>query len=145
MSIQRAFFLTIGAGILVGGHWLATPIFAHAATSPSDQTASSDDKGSTCFLRSQWTGGWKVTPDSRTIYIAVSNQIYQLDLSMAHPLLQSPFAILINVSRSDAICSPLDFDLTITDHMGSKEWALVQKLRRLTPAQAAALPKQLRP
>jgi hypothetical protein len=141
MSIQRV-FLTIGAGIVVGCHWLATPIFAHAATSPSDQTAASGD---TCFLRSQWTGGWKVTPDSRTIYIAVKHQIYQLDLGMAHPLLQSPFAILINSGWGDAICSPLDFRLTVTDHMGGKEWPQVQKLRRLTPAEAAALPKKLRP
>ncbi len=123
---------------------IGAPSLAGAALSDEDQTAR--HAGPTpCFLRRDWTGGWKVTPDSRTIYINVSGSIYRLDLNQAYPLLQSPWAVLHNTDASNAICSAIDFRLSVSDQIGNWQTPIVKKLTQLSAAQAAALPKRLRP
>jgi hypothetical protein len=115
------------------------------AAAPFGPPATSAPQDSSCFLRRQWTGGWKVTSDSRTLYIRVSGQIYQLDLDAPHPLLQSAFAVIANRGSNDSICSPLDFRLVVSDRTGAEEWPIVRTMARLTPEQTSKLAKKLRP
>jgi len=109
------------------------------------QPATSAPQDSSCFLRREWTGGWKVTSDSRTLYIRVSRQIYQLNLDAPHPLLRSAFAVIADRGSNDSICSPLDFSLVVSDRTGAEAWPIVRTMRQLTPEQTSKLAKELRP
>jgi hypothetical protein len=102
---------------------------------------------SQCFFANNWNGGWKATPDSKAIYIRVGvNKLYRLDLSSSCPELQQPDAHLINRIRgSSTLCSALDFDLSVSVGHGFTTPCIVSKLTPLSDAEAAALPKNLRP
>jgi hypothetical protein len=86
-----------------------------------------------------------VTPDARTIYIPVAKQVYRLDLQSSYRGLLDPWAILSNKGSVDTICSPRDFDLTVTNRIGALQKPIVREVTRLTPADVAALPRKLRP
>jgi hypothetical protein len=117
-----------------------------AAGSTNDSTDLKGRDAAPCFLLRDWTGGWKATPDSRTIYIRVSLQdIYQIDLAVDYPLLQLPYATLVDISTDHLICSPIDLQLLVADHAGNSQRLAISKLTRLTPAQTAALPPKMRP
>ncbi len=98
-----------------------------------------------CFLRREWEGAWKATPDSRTIYIGVADQTYRLDLGSAYPLLKSPWTVLSDADSNDAICNAIDFKLVLFDPIGIREAIIVRRVTLLTRAETAALPKSLRP
>jgi hypothetical protein len=50
---------------------------------------------------------------------------------------------LINQVRgSNWICSPLDLDLTLSDRQGFREPLIARSLRKLTPAEIAAIPRK---
>ena len=99
-----------------------------------------------CFLSRDWQG-WKASPDSRSIYLRVGiSKIFRLDLSSACPELQRPNAHLITKMRGGPwICHPLDLDLLVSDGGGFAVPCIVRGISALTPEQAAALPKPLRP
>lgn len=99
-----------------------------------------------CFFSTDWNG-WKATKDSKAIYIRVGvNQIYRLDLSTECPELQMPDAHLItHIRGSSSICSPLDLDLKVSDMHGFATPCIVSKITPLSPAEAAALPRDVRP
>lgn len=125
---------------------VATVTVTAAATSASGSTDLKGRDADSCFLLQDWAGGWKATPDSRTIYIRVSLQdIYQIDLAADYPLLQLPYASLVDVSTDHLICNPIDLHLVVSDHAGNSQRLAVSKLTRLTRAQTAALPPKLRP
>ncbi len=98
-----------------------------------------------CFLRREWEGTWKTTPDSRTIYIGVADRIYRVDLDTAYPLLKSPWTVLSDADSNDAICNAIDFKLVLFDPIGIREAIIVRRVTLLTRAETAALPKSLRP
>ena len=119
---------------------------AAATTSSNDSTDLKGRDATPCFLLRDWTGGWKATADSRTIYIRVSLQdIYQIELTTDYPLLQLPFATLVDISGDHLICNPIDLQLVVKDQGGNSQRLAVSKLTRLTRAQAAALPPKMRP
>ena len=100
-----------------------------------------------CFYSSDWDGGWKATPDSKSIYIRVGiNRIYRLDLSAPCPELQAPMSHLITEQRGgSSICSAIDLDLKVSDGHGFSTACIVSNLTPLSPEQASALPKDQRP
>ncbi len=108
------------------------------------RSLAADSKDACFFLRS-WDGQWKVTPDSRSLYVKQSGQVFRIDLQQATPLLQSSFAVLNTRGSSDAVCTPQDLHLVVSDRLGSLQPAIVSKITRLTPEELAALPKRLRP
>jgi hypothetical protein len=148
----------MAVGLLLAADLCVSTAFARelaAAGSPPATTDGSsaatvtrnaaDSASAPCFFRRDWKGGWKVTPDARTIYIPVSGSIYRLDLQSSYQVLKDPWAILSNEDSIDTICSPLDFRLTVSNQVGIVQSPIVKKMTRLTPEQAAALPKKLRP
>lgn len=145
-KMQRRFRLGIGAVALILGGLCAAPVstvFAEASAPTGAQ--SSAHTRAPCFFRREWKGRWKITPDARTMYIRVSSSIYRLDLQASYPLLKDPWAVLVNKDSADTICGPLDFRLTVSNQAGVEQWPLVKRMTRLSPAEAAALPKKLRP
>ncbi len=121
----------------------SSPAWAEGSVSAGGGGA--EEGGASCFFRQDWYGTWKTSPDSRSIYISASRQIYRLDLDTAYPLLQSRWAVLIDRDASNTICSAIDFRLVVIDRIGTNEPVIVRRLTRLTDAEAAALPKSLRP
>src|SRR4051812_25132053 len=116
---------------------------ALAVTTPS-QAASPPGQ---CFRISD-TGGWRVTPDARTMYMKVRiNQVYEVQLRGACPALKRIGIHLVHKVSSDMVCSPMDFDLRVADNgvPMAPISCLVGSYRLLSPAEAAALPPKLRP
>jgi hypothetical protein len=134
----------LGAAAAVATVLLSAPPLARAADSSTDQ-ASANDQQNTCFNRRDWRGLWKTAPDARTMYIKVSDRIYRLDLDTAYPLLKSAWSVLSNTDGANSICTPIDFRLVVSDRIGTKQTVIVRRMSVLSPAEVAALPKDLRP
>jgi hypothetical protein len=102
-------------------------------------------QGPSCFFTTQWQG-WKAA-DDHTIYLNVSggHRTYRLDLAGSCPALLDPTAHLITNNHTSSICTALDWDLRVSQGHGFDTPCIVSKMTELTPDQAAALPKKLRP
>ncbi len=100
-----------------------------------------------CFYVNQLEG-WRAAND-KTIYIRVGvRDIYSLDMASSCPDLTIPNAHLITKTRgSDMFCSPVDWDLSVSEQGPGAipSPCIVRNMRKLSPAEAAALPKNLRP
>ena len=115
------------------------------ACAPSAQPEPSKAPAPSCFFSRDWQG-WKASEDTKAIYIRVGiNRIYRLDLASSCPDLRYPNAHLVTKLRGDSICNALDIDLKVSEGQGFATPCIVQKLSQLSPAEAAALPKALRP
>ncbi|HZC17351.1 MAG TPA: hypothetical protein VE309_11370 [Caulobacteraceae bacterium] len=104
-------------------------------------------QGQSCFFVSQWDHGWKAA-DDHTIYLGVSagRRIFRLDLAGSCPGLTSPSARLITGSFTDTYCTALEWNVSVRLYpSGVPVRCIVSKMTQLTPAQAAALPKNLQP
>jgi hypothetical protein len=88
-----------------------------------------------------------LAPDDRTLYLRVRNSaIYRIDLVNACP--EMPMNIgriaLQTVAGSGMICRAIDLDLKVSSN-GTSTACLIKSLHKLTPEEAAALPKEDRP
>lgn len=104
-------------------------------------------KQNRCFRMSEMRG-WKPAPDARGIYYRVGmREVWFAELSGSCPMLKSPGAHLVNKVTSDLICSPIEFDLRVSDNIRgfAPIPCLVRSYRQLSPQEAAALPPKLRP
>ena len=147
--------LQIGAVAVIAAATLSSAALARAPGRPephfiptetqSPQVTATRPTQPTCFFRRAWDNGFRATPDARAIYIRVANTIYRLDLQSSYSLLKDPFSTLINRGTADTICRPLDLRLTVSNRIGNMQWPIVKQITRLTPDEAAALPRKLRP
>jgi hypothetical protein len=108
---------------------------ASAATDPRP--------GNSCFLSNGWDG-WSAPRDGDVLYLRVNmHDIYRVDLTPGTHVRKDPDRFLVNrVRGSSWICSPLDLDLTLSDHHGFQEPLIARSLRKLTPAEVAAIPRK---
>ena len=101
-----------------------------------------------CFFQDRYQG-FKAA-DDRTFYILVDlHDYYRIGTAGACPLLTRPDARLLTQSHggSQTICGPRDWELKVAE-LGEERFAqgcVVQSQTPLTPAQAAALPPNLKP
>lgn len=102
-------------------------------------------QGQSCFFVNQWNG-WKAA-DDHTIYLNVSggHRIFRLDIAGSCPALLDPTSTLITDNHTDSICTAVDWNLKVRQAPGFAMPCIVSKMTQLTPEQAAALPKNLRP
>lgn len=149
--MHRILKLELRAGLLIAATLGAAPAFARgpfatdAGTPPRAIPAATDSARAPCFFRRNWRGGFRATPDARAIYIRVARSVYRLDMQASYSLLKDPFAVLSNTGSTNTICSPLDFRLSVSNRAGVMQWPIVRRMTLLTPQEAAALPKHLRP
>lgn len=104
------------------------------------------DARAPCFFINQWQG-WRA-PDDHTIYIRVNlKDIYRIDLSAGSQELTWPgsYHLITKVRGSSSICGPLDLQLELSDGHGFRQPLIARDLVKLTPDEAAALPKKDRP
>jgi hypothetical protein len=99
-----------------------------------------------CFSLSRWRGGWRA-PSKDVLYLGVDmNDVYRLDLNGGTPELLRADVHLVNIARGgDQVCAPIDLDLFVSDNQGFKVPLFVKAITKLTPEEAAALPKTLHP
>ena len=112
-----------------------------------DAIAQPTPQHSSCFFVSQFES-WRA-PDDKTIFIRVGmSRYYRLDLGSSCSRLQAPDVHLVmNVSGSDTICTPLDWDLKVADSPpdGISTPCIVKAMTELSPADVAAIPKKFKP
>ncbi len=99
-----------------------------------------------CFRTSDWNG-WTVTRDAKSMYIRTGvRTLYRIDFVDSCRAAQDPGVhIVTRVRGSGLVCSAIDLDLKFATHHGFATACLVDKITPLSPAEAAALPKTLRP
>ncbi len=115
-----------------------------AALIPAAASAQPAKPAPQCFFDRDWRG-WKAESD-KVMYIRVDlNKIYKVGFSAGCPGLTSPNAHLVTHSRSGSVCSALDLDIKVSDLQGFSTPCIASSLTPLTPQEAAALPKKLRP
>jgi hypothetical protein len=82
-----------------------------------------------------------VVVDDSTINFKVGRQVYQMTMAGPCPRLKNNIGGYIMTLRgSDQICEPLDVQISVNDNIGG--WCNANGLRRLSPAEVAALPKK---
>ncbi|CAN7202354.1 hypothetical protein LJR219_000552 [Phenylobacterium sp. LjRoot219] len=116
---------------------LAAAPVAHAAT---DATAK---KSSNCFASNNWNG-WTTADKGDALYLRVGlRDYYKVELTPGTHARKGADQFLINEVRGSSwICSHLDLDLAISDSLGFRQPLIATSLRKLTPAEVAAIPKK---
>ena len=119
---------------------------AAALTAAAANAAPAPDAHSACFASNSWEG-WSAPGDGDFLYLRVGvRDIYRVDLTKGTHVRRDADRFLINrVRGSNWICSPLDLDLTLSDQNGFREPLIARSLRKLTPEEAAAIPRKDRP
>jgi hypothetical protein len=108
--------------------------------------ATRDNPNTPCFFVTQWRG-WK-SPAPDTLYLGINNHdIYEVKLSGGGSnQLGWPEMHLVSIDRGGgSICNALDLDLKIADTNGFAEPLIAKSLRKLSPAEVAAVPPKYRP
>ena len=99
-----------------------------------------------CFSMSQMNG-WR-SPDGKTIYLRIgANDYYRLELARACSTLTSvnPQLVLHN-RQGGPVCSVLDLDVRASEAPGGiAEPCFPKVMSELSPAEAAALPRETKP
>lgn len=105
--------------------------------------AAKPNHGENCFLSNSWQG-WTAPGDADFILLRVGlRDVYRVDLTPGTHVHKDIDRFLVNrVRGSDWICSPLDLDLTLSDHQGFREPLIARSIRKLTPAEIAAIPRK---
>jgi hypothetical protein len=112
---------------------------AHAKTSPDSERQ--------CFHTRDWTS-WNAAPNGDVLYLRVNmNEVYQVGLTPGSKAYRDIDSFLVNrVRASSWICSARDLDLLLGDRRtGVRQGLIAVSMRKLTPAEVAAIPKRNRP
>ena len=109
-------------------------------------SAQAADESRHCFFSSQFKN-WRAA-DEKTLYIRVGvNRYFRLDLAASCRTALWPDATMITVFRgSNLVCSALDWDVKVSQRVnGIPQACMVSKMTELTEAEAAALPRKVKP
>jgi hypothetical protein len=119
----------------------AFAIAALAATGAAADTKKPDKQN--CFVTNSWQG-WSAPGNSDFIYLRVGvRDIYRVDLTPGSHVRKDADRFLVSQVRgSNWICSPIDLDLTLSDHHGYREPLIARAMRKLTPEEVAAIPRK---
>lgn len=127
---------------------LAASALALTATTAASARAAEDRKPNQCFFVNQFQQ-WRDL-DDKTIYIRVNlHDYYRLDMAGSCPELTFPNSHLITRTVGpDTVCSAIDWDLRVANGTGPGSFAvpcIVKSMTKLTPDEAAAIPKKYKP
>lgn len=100
-----------------------------------------------CFPAGGAWQGWNASKSGDVLYLRVHiNDIYRVDLTPGSRAYKSPGYFLVNEVRGSGwICSAIDLDLTLADDHGFRKPLIAVAMRKLTPQEAAAIPRKERP
>jgi hypothetical protein len=120
---------------------LAATLAVAAATAAT--AAAPDRPSNACFASNSWKG-WTAPGDGDVLYLRVGlRDIYKVELTRGTRVRKGPDNFLVSQIRgSNWICGPLDLDLTLSDSNGFRQPLIARGLRKLTPAEIAAIPRK---
>jgi hypothetical protein len=106
--------------------------------------ATSPQPRQNCFPAGSAWQNWSAAKNGDVLYLRVHiNDIYRVDLTPGSRVYKSPGYFLVNKVRgSDWICSALDLDLTLASDYGFRKPLIAVSMRKLTPAEVAAIPRK---
>ncbi len=89
---------------------------------------------------------WKAA-DEKTLYISQNKStVYAVEFAGGCPRMDSPFAKFTQQIRgSRMICAPIDLDIAVHETPGFPVKCLATSIRKLSPAEITALPKEVQP
>jgi hypothetical protein len=125
---MRTFFLALAAAALVAG-----------AAARADDTP---DKHP-CFSVTDWHGWRASKTEQDVIYFRVRlHDIWRVQLTDKEPFLTAPDVHLVNKTVGpDMVCNPIDLQLKLAENHGIELPLIVKSLKKLTPDEIKALPK----
>lgn len=116
-----------------------------AAQPPSNPPPQASRLRDSCF-NARFVNGF-AAPDEETVYVRVgAREVYRLKL--AGGCLDVDWSMAVGLKSrdgSDWICQGYDADLIVPDRGMGPQRCPVSDVRKLTPAEVAALPKKARP
>jgi len=113
---------------------------APAGTEPGPEAAKPERA---CFFNRDVRGF--AAPDDKTLYLRVrSKDVYRLDLKGRCPDLDWETQIGLDSRGSSSICAPIDVQVRVRGPIGVSRCP-VSAITRLTPEEAAALPRKSQP
>ena len=117
---------------------LALTFVATAAQATSPQSRQN------CFPAGGAWRSWSAAANGDVLYLRVNiNDIYRVDLTPGSRAYKSPGYFLVNrVRGSGWICSAIDLDLTLASDYGFRKPLIAVSMRKLTPAEVAAIPRK---
>jgi len=122
----------------------ATALAAGAGSSA--QTAASPP-AAPCFDYSDLRGH-TFSPDDKLIYLNIAGrEVFALDVggTCLGGATSSDPLVIVRRGGGPSVCRPLDLDISVRGGGGFPRQCIVRSIRRLTPAEAAALPPKVRP
>lgn len=124
-----------------GGALAAVLLLSAAAADATDAPKPKAERS--CFLTRN-VNSWSAA-DDKTVYVRVGvKDVYRLDLFGTCPDIDWNWSIALESHGSSWICSPLDATIIAQSPIGPQRCP-VTKVTKLTPAEAAALPKKHKP
>jgi hypothetical protein len=123
---------------------LAAGLGASALAATDPQPAAAPKQA--CFQARDWKG-WKAR-DDKTMYLRVGlKDVYEVGFASGCRRMQDIGAQLITVFHGGTnVCGPLDLDIKVTDSSGTPPVACIaSSVRKLSAAEAKAIPKKLQP
>jgi hypothetical protein len=127
---------------------LALTLAATAAQAAAPETAAKaaapDRQHQNCFPAGTAWQNWSAAPGGDVLYLRVYiNDIYRVDLTPGSHVYKSPGYFLVNEVRGSGwLCSAIDLDLTLASDYGFRKPLIATSMRKLTPAEVAAIPKK---
>jgi hypothetical protein len=124
-----------------GGTLTAALALALAATAAQAATPESHQD---CFPSGSAWQSWSAPGNGDVLYLRIHiKDIYRVDLTPGSHVYKSPGYFLVNrVRGSGWICSALDLDLTLAGDYGYRKPLIALAMRKLTPAEVAAIPRK---
>jgi hypothetical protein len=122
---------------------IPTALVAAMLAATGANAAAAPPSGRDCFRSGDWDG-WSAPGDGDVLYLRVNrHDVYRVDLTPGSHVRKDPDRFLINQVRgSNWICSPLDLDLSVSDHQGFRVGLIARSIRKLAPAEVAAIPRK---
>lgn len=140
MTLRSGSLARAALGLALAGGWLAAPIALQAEPAA---TPKPDARSQQCFYARDINNF--VPANDQLVYLRVGvADVYRLDLMTNCPELS--FRQNVEFSRSGIgnICSAIDLEIRFRQN-GIRRVCPVSEMRKLTPAEVAALPRRDRP
>lgn len=117
------------------------------AFAASAAQAAQTENHQSCFPAGGSWQSWNADKTGDVLYLRVHiNDIYRVDLTPGSRAYKSPGYFLVNEVRGSGwICSAIDLDLTLASDYGFRRPLIAVSMRKLTPEEAAAIPRKERP
>lgn len=124
----------------------AALVFAATSAVAAVEKAPEPSNQRNCFASNTWQG-WTAPGDGDVLYLRIGiRDVYRVDLTPGSRVRKDGSNFLVSQIRgSNWICSALDLDLTLSDNLGFRQPLIARSLRKLTPAEVAAIPPKDRP